>query len=165
MAIVNNEHSITKSGIGIGQPILVQGGIDGNYAVLAHQIDWGKSLFNNKEFGRNTQDLLNEIEEMSIPIISYCIIEKAIQCFKFLLSNVQCNSSNKAVDNWGVFSVPTFPEMPTSETPYPTVTVTPTHTPTVTVTVTPTPTVSPTVSPTVTVTVSPTVTMTTSPTT
>jgi hypothetical protein len=149
MAIVNNEHSITKSGIGIGQPILVQGGIDGNYAVLAHQIDWGKSLFNNKEFGRNTQDLLNEIEEM--------------------LSNVQCNSSNKAVDNWGVFSVPTFPEMPTSETPYPTVTVTPTHTPTVTVTVTPThtptPTVSPTVSPTVTVTVSPTVTMTTSPTT
>lgn len=145
MAIVNNEHSITKSGIGIGQPILVQGGIDGNYAVLAHQIDWGKSLFNNKEFGRNTQDLLNEIEEM--------------------LSNVQCNSSNKAVDNWGVFSVPTFPEMPTSETPYPTVTVTPTHTPTVTVTVTPTPTVSPTISPTVTVTVSPTVTMTTSPTT
>ena len=44
-----------------------------------------------KEHGINTMGAIitsfNEVEEMKIPIIQYCVIKKAMQCFKFLLVN------------------------------------------------------------------------------
>jgi hypothetical protein len=139
MANVSLAYTLNTSGIGLGQPIIIQGGADGKYAVLAHQIDWGKSEFNGQTFGRNTQELLSIIEDS--------------------INNIQNNVNNSM--SWGKFDINNLPSIEVNEsrpTVTPTITVTPTHTPTVTVTVTPTrtPTYTPTVTVTPTVTPTPT---------
>jgi hypothetical protein len=61
MAKVSLAYALDTSGIGLGQPIIIQGGADGKYGVLAHQIDWGKSQFNKQEC-RTSEELLTAIE-------------------------------------------------------------------------------------------------------